>query len=80
MVQEPVPPFAISWVGAGPDVLDYGNKRFNDGLAVWRRCVASGVWPAYPQEIHWAGVPGWAQLEIDDVPLTYGGQPLEDTA
>lgn len=60
VVVEPYPPFAVTVVVPGADVLEVGRAKFLYALKWWRKCLDSGVWPAYPAEIVEADLPPWA--------------------
>lgn len=60
VVVEPTPPYAVSIVVPGADVLEVGRAKFLYALKWWRECLASGVWPAYGTEIVEAELPPWA--------------------
>lgn len=61
LVAEVEPPYAISVVTPGADVLALGNDKVDYALRVWRGCVESGLWPAYPPELQVAELPAWEE-------------------
>lgn len=61
VVQETSPPYALSVVSLGPDVLTLAQKKVDYAIAVWRRCLESGSWPAYPRRVAYAELPPWEE-------------------
>jgi hypothetical protein len=61
VVVETQPPFALSVIAPGPDVLTIGRKKVEYALDVWRRCFASGEWPAYPPMVAYAELPPYEE-------------------
>lgn len=57
VVIETYAPYALSVVAPGPDVLTIAEKKVSYALDVWRRCLDTGSWPAYPTEVCWASLP-----------------------
>lgn len=47
VVQENYEPYALSVVTLAPEVLALAARKVEYALNVWRRCMTSGVWPAY---------------------------------
>lgn len=62
-VQETAPPYAVSFIGYSPSFRALGDAKLDDALDLWRRCMATGEWPAYPDRICWPDPPGWAQSQ-----------------
>lgn len=62
-VQETYPPFAMSVVTVGSDVLALANEKVDKALRIWRECLASGKWPAYPVEAYEAELPPWRESQ-----------------
>lgn len=58
-VQETSPPYALSVIAPGPDVLALGESKVQYALKAWRRGVESGVWPAYEPRVATAELPAW---------------------
>ncbi len=69
IVQETYPPFALSVVALGPDVMTLAQKKILYGLELWQKCLASGRWPAYPTRTCYASLPAfiesaWLEKEL----------------
>jgi len=72
VVVETQPPFALSVVAPGPDVLSIGASKVRYAIETWRRCLASDSWPGYPSEICWATLPPyeearWLEKELREM-------------
>lgn len=61
VVIETTPPYALSVVAPGPDVLTVGRKKVDYAIELWRRCLADDHWPAYPTEVAYAELPAWEE-------------------
>lgn len=60
-VQENEPPFALVVCELSDDVMEMGRRKLEYAVNIWRRCMLSGVWPAYPADIHYPEYPAWAE-------------------
>jgi len=60
VVQEIEPPYAVSFLGLSPDVIELGKRKVERAIALWRECMASGKWPGYPQRVCYVEAPAWA--------------------
>lgn len=58
-VVETSPPYALSVLEPGGDVLAAGRSDMEYALNVWRSCMATGSWPAYPPTVHRIEAPSW---------------------
>ena len=61
VVAESYPPFALSVIEPGPDVLTIGMKKVLYARALWRRCLKSDDWPAYGSDVARAVLPPWEE-------------------
>lgn len=61
IVIETKPPFALSIVSPGPAVLELASSKVDFALNLWRRCLETGTWPAYPPEVAYADLPSWEE-------------------
>lgn len=61
VVQETFPPYALSVIGVGPDVLLMADKKIDYALSVWKRCLEDDHWPGYPQRVCYAELPAWEE-------------------
>lgn len=70
VVAETYPPFALSVVTLGADVLTLADAKVDRALTIWRRCLETDTWPAYPTAVHRAELPAWEEarfLEREEV-------------
>ena len=61
VIVETYPPYAVSVVSPGPDVLTLGRKKMEYAMGVWARCLRDDVWPAYPAEVCFAELPAFEE-------------------
>lgn len=69
VVVETSPPYALSVIAPGPDILTIGRKKVEFALDVWRRCLATDTWPGYPTDVCYAELPSfeearWLEREL----------------
>ncbi len=60
VVQEKTPPFALTVISLGGDVLAVADAKIEWALRKWSGCLASDSWPAYTDELYRAELPAWA--------------------
>lgn len=58
-VVETAPPYALSVLEPGGDLLAVGRSDMEYALGVWRSCMESGEWPAYPAVVTRIEAPSW---------------------
>lgn len=73
LVQETEEPFACSLVGMGPQMAEIAERKVDYAIALWARCMETGVWNGYPNRIAWAELPGYAVSRFEEM-LELGGQ------
>lgn len=56
-VVETAPPYALSVVSPGADVLTIGRKKVEYALKVWRHCLERDRWAGYPLDVVEAELP-----------------------
>lgn len=59
--QETYPPYALSVVSLGPAALALAEQKVEHAIKVWRECLATGRWPAYPTRTAYANPSAWAE-------------------
>jgi len=62
---EKEPPFATAVCEVGPELMSWAIADFEKALTLYRDCTASGVWPAYPDDI-----------QVIDVKTTSAATPI----
>jgi len=68
-VVETSPPYALSVVAPGPDILAIGRKKVEYAIDLWRRCLSTDRWPGYPIDVCYAELPPyeearWLEKEV----------------
>ncbi len=61
VVQETAPPYLLSVLEPGPDVLALADRKIERALAIWRECRRTGRWPGYPTRVATVTLPGWVE-------------------
>jgi hypothetical protein len=61
VVVETAPPYALSVITPGADVLALGEAKVEWAIKRWRICMESDVWQAYGNYVHEAELPGWEE-------------------
>lgn len=69
IVVEKKPPYCVTVIQPDQDVLAVGAAKVERALALWRDCLASGVWPAYSQHVVAVSPPAWQTPWLDDPDL-----------
>lgn len=61
VVVETTAPYALSVISPGPDILTIGRKKVEYAIDLWRRCITTDEWPAYPTDVCYAELPSWEE-------------------
>lgn len=61
IVVEQKPPHAVNVFDCSPDFLARGAEDYKRALATYGKCVASGIWPAYPSGVLTLELPKWSE-------------------
>jgi hypothetical protein len=64
IVAETEPPFCVSVIEPGADVLALGQAKVDLALAKWEVCMQTNEWPGYPATVHRASVPPWEETRF----------------
>lgn len=59
--QETYAPYALSVVTLGPDAMVLAEKKVLYAIELWRECLKSDKWPAYPNRTAYASLPTWVE-------------------
>lgn len=62
-VVETAPPYALSVIRPGADVLALADAKVDKALAIWKACLKHNKWPAYPAEVFEAELPPWLESQ-----------------
>jgi len=74
MVQETEAPYLCSFIELDMMFKDMGEGKVNLGIRLWRQCMKTGIWPAYPRQLCTVEPRGWnlATWELKKSQLIYG--------
>lgn len=80
LCQEVDPPYLCSLVGMVPQMIEIGHAKCRTGLARWKSCVQSDIWPGYPNRVAYPEMPfwevqRWEEKQVNDLSIDYGSQP-----
>jgi hypothetical protein len=59
------PPYALTVNDLSEAVLHIGRRRLAVAIKIWRECMESGNWPAYPPETNYPEYPGSRAVQWD---------------
>ncbi len=57
--QETEEPYLCSFVGLPPGFLEMAKSKIDYGIFLWRECMTTNKWPAYPNRVCWVEPPAW---------------------
>ena len=60
LFQEIDAPYACSLVGLEPALIEVGRNKVAESMRRWAKCMSTGKWPTYSNQIHFAQAPAWA--------------------
>ena len=61
VIVETAPPYALTVVQLAPSVMEIANAKAERAIELWRECLTTKTWPAYPTEVVWAELPPWEE-------------------
>jgi hypothetical protein len=61
LFQEKVPPYLVTPVELDANAIRIGRERNREALDLYRRCVETGNWPGYTDDIAYVSLPPWAE-------------------
>lgn len=59
------PPYGVSVVGIGPNLVELSQRRVKYALKLWKHCLAEDSWPSYDQSIKYAEPPSWMVWDVE---------------
>lgn len=65
-VVETSPPYGLTVFSIAPDALALADAKIDYALHVWRKCLETERWPAYPKRVCYVQSPGWAEQQWAD--------------
>jgi hypothetical protein len=63
VVAETSAPYAVSVFSLAPAGVALADTQIDYVLSLWKRCLETDSWPAYPDRICYAEPPGWAESQ-----------------
>ena len=57
------PPYALTVHEMSEAVMTIGRKQLDHAVRIWRTCMESGEWPAYPPIVNVPEMPGYAEAK-----------------
>lgn len=66
LIQEQKPPYACSLVALAPSRQDLAERQLDTALAIWRECLETKRFPAYPRRICYAEVVAWQAQAFEE--------------
>jgi hypothetical protein len=70
IVVETSPPYVLTPIAPGLDVLALGEAKVERALKLWRRCLENDKWPGYTTELAYAEMPAYEEsrfLEREEI-------------
>lgn len=64
-------PYSLVVAQLSESVMTMGRKKLQYAIETWKRCMATGKWPAYPAEIVMPEYPGFKQTEWLGIETAY---------
>lgn len=64
---ETEPPHAVAVYQFEDDVMDRGEREVRQLLHRYAKCVKSGKWPGYSDQVELIGVPAWAREDTSEI-------------
>lgn len=71
IAQENAAPYAISVAQLTETALTWGRSKLQYAVDVWRECITTGVWPAYPNEIVFPEYPSFKETQWENRIIQY---------
>jgi hypothetical protein len=66
MVLEVEPPYLCSFISLNPQFMDLAERKVEEGIAIWRECLSSGIWLGYPNRVAYLDCPAWALTQFEE--------------
>lgn len=66
VVVEAKPPHGVSVCQLSPSALDLAERKVEEAIATWGRCMAANKWPGYPPYVHHVDAPSWHAQRFED--------------
>jgi hypothetical protein len=66
IVQEKRPPYLVSVIELDPYAKEIGKTLNDRAVTLYERCVDTGEWPGYAEQIHQVTLPRWAEIDYEE--------------
>lgn len=76
LAQAQKPPYLCSLIDLGPAWQEMAERRLNIALDIWRECLWTGLFPAYPTHICSAEPSSWQMAAVEEQEAS-AGMPYE---
>lgn len=76
VAQEIAPPYALATYELTEADRSVARRKVETAVAAWSTCLASGIWPAYPERLEPLALPSWHAQKWLDRELDESGDPL----
>jgi hypothetical protein len=63
VAQENAAPFALTVCQLPESTMTMGRKQLAMAIGIWRNCMRTKSWPAYPAEVLYPELPGWRETQ-----------------
>lgn len=70
LTQEQAKPFLCSLIGIDPAGRALGDAKIERAMSIWKRCMKTGEWPAYPPRVAYPETPAWERAREEEVEPT----------
>jgi hypothetical protein len=67
---EQFPPHGCCVFGLAPSKWDYVTRRVDRAIGIWRRCLSTGLYPAYPLQTCFAEAQPWEMANEEEAQLS----------
>jgi hypothetical protein len=71
LVQENYPPYACSFVGLSPAMIEIAQRKRDLAVATWQVCLKRNQWHGYPPRIAYAEPSSWQMAEDEERRLSF---------
>lgn len=66
VIVEKEPPYCAVTCLLKPDVIEWGRLQYRKALDTFARCIESGHWPGYADQVIEVGLPRWAEYALEE--------------
>jgi hypothetical protein len=59
-------PYALSVIQLSPSALDLAERKVDEAISAWAKCMKEGTWPGYPPFVQHVDAPAWRQMQYEE--------------